>query len=84
LPLSAANSAGGGPPPVWAFELVNSDRCVFGTGTVSHAGSVVLDYVCTSGSMAGGLDRNRQAWTVQYQRASSSTLQPLAIRTAWS
>jgi hypothetical protein len=68
---------------VWAFELVNSDRCVLGTGTVSHVGSIVLDYVCTSGSVAGGLDRNDQPWTVRYERPSSSTLQSLAIRTAW-
>ena len=84
LPLSSANSAGSGPPSVWAFQLVNSDRCVLGTGTVGHVGSVVLDYICTSGSMAGGLDRNSKPWTVRYERARSSTLQSLAISTAWT
>lgn len=84
LPLASANSAGAGPPPVWAVALVNGDRCVVGTGTVSRVGTVVLDYVCTSGSVAGGLDRNRQPWTLQYQPTPSAALRALAVRTAWN
>ncbi len=83
LPLDAANSSGTGPRPVWALELTNGDRCVFGTGTASQVGTVALEYICTSGADAGGLDRAHQPWTVQYRAIRSSTLRPLAVRTAW-
>jgi uncharacterized low-complexity protein len=83
LPLDAANSSATGPRPVWAFALTNGDRCVLGTGTASQVGSVFLDYVCTSGATAGVLDRSHQPWTVQYRAIRSSTLRPLAVRTAW-
>jgi hypothetical protein len=83
LPLDAANTPGTGPRPVWAFELANGDRCVLGTGTAPQAGTVVLDYVCTSGANAGGLDRARQPWTVQYRAARSASLHVLTVRTAW-
>ncbi len=83
LPLGAANSTGSGPRPVWAFELVNGDRCVLGTGTAPQVGTVVLDYVCTSGANAGGLDRGHQQWTVEYRAVRSSAVRSLAVRTAW-
>lgn len=83
LPLDAANSSATGPRPVWAFELTNGDRCVLGTGTAAQVGAVALEYVCTSGANAGSLDRTHQPWTVQYRAVRSSTLRPLAVRTAW-
>jgi hypothetical protein len=84
LPLEAANSPGSGPRPVWAMELANGDRCVLGTGTATQVGAVTLDYLCTSGGLAGGVDRSHQPWIVRYQPARSSTLQPLAVRNAWA
>jgi hypothetical protein len=84
LPLEAANSTGSGPRPVWAVELANGDRCVLGTGTAPQVGNVVLDYVCATGGIAGGLDRVHQPWTIDYRAARSSTARPLAVRTAWS
>ncbi|HEX4540786.1 MAG TPA: hypothetical protein VH112_11130 [Acidimicrobiales bacterium] len=84
LPLEAANSPGTGPRPVWAMELANGDRCVIGTGTVTQVGAVTLDYLCTSGALAGQIDRSHQPWIVQYQAAKSSTLRPLTVRNAWA
>ena len=84
LPLEAANSPSSGPRPVWAFELTNRDRCVLGTGTAPQVGTLVLEYVCTSGANAGGLDRTHQPWTVQYRASPSSTVRPVALRTAWN
>ena len=84
LPLEAANSPGSGPTPVWAMELTNGDRCVLGTGTATQVGAVTLDYLCTSGSLAGKVDRNHQPWTVQYRPARSSTLRSVGVRNAWA
>jgi hypothetical protein len=66
------------------MELANGDRCVLGTGTATQIGPVTLDYLCTSGGLAGGVDRSHQPWTVQYQPARSSTLRPVAVRDAWA
>jgi hypothetical protein len=84
LPLDAANSPGSGPRPVWAMQLANGDRCVLGTGTATQVGATTLEYLCTSGALAGEIDRSRQPWTVQYRAATSSTLRPLAVRNAWA
>jgi hypothetical protein len=84
LPLDAANSPGSGPRPVWAMELANGDRCVLGTGTATQVGATTLDYLCTSGALAGGADRNHQPWMVPYRAAGSSTVRTLTVRNAWA
>jgi hypothetical protein len=66
------------------MQLANADRCVLGTGTATQVGATTLEYLCTSGALAGAIDRSRQPWTVQYRASASSTLRPLAVRNAWA